>query len=183
MQLNAELNEGLAKSWKWLYALGFFLIVVGVVAIAVPAAASVGIAIFIGWIFLISGIFQFASAFSFTGGQLLVRVLMGLIAIFAGIYILAAPLEGTVTLTFVMGLFFLISGVGNLIGGIAFRGTGNAGAVVLSGILSIIIALLVLTDLPSSAAWAIGLLAGVNFIFDGFAMIAVGSAGKAAAKG
>lgn len=181
MALKAEFGDGLARTWKWMMALGIFLMLVGAVAIIAPAAASVTIAVLIGWVFLIAGVFQFASSFSVgSGGQMAMRALVGLLGIVAGLYILLAPLDGTLTLTFVMGAFFLASGVFNLAGGVAMRGSKSASSLALSGVLSMIIGVLVLADLPSSSAWAIGLLAGINFIFDGFALMAVGMAGREA---
>jgi uncharacterized membrane protein HdeD (DUF308 family) len=40
----------------------------------------------------------------------------------------------------------------------------------------------VIGDLPSSAAWAIGLLVGIQLLFDGFALIATAMAGKKLAE-
>ena len=70
-----------------------------------------------------------------------------------------------------------------LIAGIASRGkVPNAGWTIVNGVLSIVIAVLVIGDLPSSAAWAIGLLVGIQLLFDGFALIATAMAGKQLAE-
>jgi len=50
VQMDPEVREGLRRSWKALMTVGVLAILIGCVAIVVPAAASVGTAIFIGWI-------------------------------------------------------------------------------------------------------------------------------------
>jgi uncharacterized membrane protein HdeD (DUF308 family) len=46
-------------------------------------------------------------------------------------------------------------------------------AMLLSGIVDLILAGIIFLGLPGSAAWAIGLLVGINLIFGGAAMIAM----------
>ena len=65
--MDPEVREGLARSWKALMTVGILAIVVGCIAILVPAVAAVGTAIFIGWILLIAGAFLVAAAFSARG--------------------------------------------------------------------------------------------------------------------
>lgn len=62
--LDPEAREGLRRSWRALMAIGALAIFVGCVAILVPAVASVGTAIFVGWILLFAGGFLVAAAFT-----------------------------------------------------------------------------------------------------------------------
>ena len=57
VEIDPEVREGLARSWKGLMVVGVVAIVIGCMAIVVPAVASVGTAIFIGWILVIAGAF------------------------------------------------------------------------------------------------------------------------------
>ena len=66
MAADPEAQAGLRRTWKALMAIGIVAIVIGCVAIIYPAAASVGTAIFIGWILMIIGVFLVAAAFSAT---------------------------------------------------------------------------------------------------------------------
>jgi 4-hydroxybenzoate polyprenyltransferase len=66
-----------------------------------------------------------------------------------------------------------------ILAGVAGRGTmPNSGWTIVNGFLAVIIAVMVLADLPSSAAWAIGLLVGIQLLFDGIMMISAGMAAK-----
>ena len=77
--MSPEVREGLAKGWKPLMAVGVIAILVGCVAIVVPAAASVGTAIFIGWILLFAGAFLVAGAFmAHSIGSLVLRLIWAL---------------------------------------------------------------------------------------------------------
>lgn len=175
--MSQDLSESTLHHWKWMMFGGVLAVVAGIVAILIPAVASVAIALFIGWVFVIAGAFQIPAAFSAGSfGHVVWRLLLALITVVAGIWLVASPLEGTITLTFVLACFFLASGVISVAGAMAARGNQGAGLIALSGILALIIGALVIAELPSSAAWAIGLLAGINFIFDGFALIATASA-------
>ncbi len=103
--------------------------------------------------------------------------------VIAGVWLIVNPVEGTITLTWVLAVFFLVIGVMRLIMGFSMRGkVPNAGWTIVNGVLAILIAVLVIGDLPSSADWAIGLLVGIQLLFDGMALIATAMAGKKLAE-
>ena len=90
----------LSERWKITIVLGVIFVAVGIVAIVVPAAASVGVAIFLGWVLVFGAIVQLFSAFSVEGkASLVMRLVLTIVMAAAGIYLLVAPLKGTVTLT------------------------------------------------------------------------------------
>lgn len=159
---------------KWV---GILLMVLGAVAILVPALASFTVTIFIGWVLILGSVFLFASAFSNRSGLgVAVGIIWALLALIAGIWLLVDPGRGTRTLTLIVMIYFLVSGVFKL--GVSFsrRGTPGIGWLGVNGILSIIIGLIVLADMPESANWAIGLLLGIDFIFSGWGLINFASA-------
>ena len=109
--MDPAVREGLARSWKALMAVGILAIVIGCVAILVPAVASVGTAIFIGWILLIAGAFLVAGAFTAHSiGTVILRLLWAFLTVIVGIYLIVEPHNGTLTLTLVLGIYFLFMG-------------------------------------------------------------------------
>src|SRR5215475_3266942 len=177
--MDPEVRAGLARSWKALMGVGIFAILVGCVAILVPAVASVGTAIFIGWVLLIVGAFLVAAAFSaHSVGTLLWRMLWAVLTVIVGLWLILEPHNGTLTLTLVLGIYFLLMGVTRIAVAFVGRGQPNAGWVGLSGICGLIIGILVLAKFPSSADWAIGLLVGIDLIFAGWSLISVAQVGK-----
>jgi uncharacterized membrane protein HdeD (DUF308 family) len=182
--MDPEVRAGLARSWKALMTIGIAAIVLGAVAIIVPEVASVGTAIFIGWILLIVGAFLVAAAFSaHSVGSLLLRLLWAAITVLVGLWLIVEPHNGTLTLTFVLGVYFLFMGVTRITVAFLGRGQPNAGWVGLSGVCGLLIGILVLAKFPSSADWAIGLLVGIDLIFAGWTLTSVAMVGKELSKG
>lgn len=106
------------------------------------------------------------------------RVFWALLTELADLYLLLAPLSGTVTLTFVLVAYFIVIGGVRVVEGFALRGTPHAAMVRFNGVLSLLIGLLILVDFPSSSDWAIGLLVGIDLLFAGMTLLGISSAGR-----
>ncbi len=182
--MDPEIRAGLAKSWKALMTVGVLAIVVGCIAIVVPEVASVGTAIFIGWILLIAGVFLVAAAFSaHSVGTVVVRLIWAALTVVVGVWLIVEPHNGTLTLTLVLGIYFLFMGLTRVTVAFLGRGQPNAGLVGLSGVAGLLIGILVLAKFPSSADWAIGLLVGIDLIFAGWTLTSVALVGRDLARG
>lgn len=172
-------------SWKGALIAGAVAALAGLAAIIVPSVATVAIAIFIGWVLIGGGVLLLLDAISNRSFE---RGIVAALAIAAGIYLLVAPLSGTVTLTFILAVYFIAAGVLRLSIGWLGRGMPSAGLLMLNGALSLLIGLLIAFNLPSSADWAIGLLVGIDFLFIGLTTVAIALAERrlerdAASKG
>jgi uncharacterized membrane protein HdeD (DUF308 family) len=177
--MDPEVRRGLARSWRALMAIGVIAIVVGCIAIVIPAAFSVGTAIFVGWILLIAGGFLIAGAFTAHSiGTVLLRLVWAFLTLLAGLWLVIEPHNGTLTLTLILGIYFLIMGVTRVTAAFMGRGQPNAGLLGLSGFAGLLVGILILAKLPSSADWAIGLLVGIDLIFAGWTLVSVATVGK-----
>jgi uncharacterized membrane protein HdeD (DUF308 family) len=177
--LDPEVRAGLAQTWRTLRTIGIAAICVGVVAIILPEIFALGAAIFIGIVLVIVSAVLAAAAFAAHGvGSFLARLAWAILTFVVGLWLIVEPHNGTLTLTLVLGIYFLIMGLTRVIVAFMGRGTPNAGWVGLSGICGLIIGILVLAKFPSSADWAIGLLVGIDLIFAGWTLISVASVGK-----
>src|SRR3954451_23239378 len=160
-------------SYKALMTTGVIVSLLGVAAIAVPSVASVSVTIFIGIMLLFAGILTCIGAFraaSAAGGILC--GLLGLLMIVVGVDLLAQPESGTITLTFVLALWLFLSGIVRVLWAVRARAAiDNAGWIIASGGLSIVLGVLIATHLPSSADWAIGLLVGIELLSAGAALV------------
>ena len=154
----------LRKARKWLLISGILALTAGMIAIAVPIIASVTVAILIGWVLIFASVTMATHAWS---SRSVWRALEALLTFVVGFYLLVFPLTGTVTLTFVLAVWFFASGVMQLTYAWQWRQTPGAGLAALGGALSIILGFLIAVNLPSSSAWAIGLLVGINLVFWG----------------
>jgi len=177
--LDPEVREGLRRSWKPLMFVGVAAIVLGCIAILVPAVASVGTAIFIGWLLLFVGVVMVAAAFSaHSVGTLLLRLIWAILTVIVGLWLIVEPHNGTLTLTLVLGIYFLFMGLTRTTIAFIARGEPNAGLLGLSGIAGTLIGVLILAKFPSSADWAIGLLVGIDLIFAGWTLTSVALLGR-----
>jgi uncharacterized membrane protein HdeD (DUF308 family) len=177
--MDPAVRDGLARSWKAVMAVGVLAIVLGCIAILVPAVASVGTAIFIGWILIVAGAFLIAGAFTaHSVGTVLLRLAWAILTLLVGFWLIIEPHNGTLTLTFVLGVYFLFMGITRITVAFLARGRPNAGLIGLSGFAGLVIGILVLAKFPSSADWAIGLLVGIDLIFAGWSLVSVALVGK-----
>jgi uncharacterized membrane protein HdeD (DUF308 family) len=163
-------------------AAGVILAVLGVLAILFPFVTGLSLSILLGALLVVGAIVHVAHAFSagsFWGAvwQVVLGVLYGI----AGITLMANPVVGLATLTLLVIAFFLVSGIVEV--GWAFAGRGNDGWLWLlaSGGVSLLAALLLLAGLPSTAAWAVGVLFGVNLLVTGVSLVMLGMSSRRAA--
>ena len=90
------------------------------------------------------------------------------------------PISGALSLTLLLSAFFIVEGVASIMYAIDHRNqlTGRWGWMLLSGIVDLILAGIIVAGLPGTAAWALGLLVGINMLFGGTAMIGMALAAR-----
>ncbi len=171
--------------WKLFLAEGIVMVVLGLLAIAVPEIASLAITIFIGWLFFVGGIFRTASVLQHRrmpgfAWSLLTAVL----AIALGLVLILRPVSGVLTLTIWLIAFFVIEGIAAILLALEHRRhLPSWGWVLFSGLVDLLLAYLIWDGWPSSAAWAIGLLVGINMVFVGLSLIMTALAARTMAPG
>lgn len=157
-------DEELRRVRRVLIAVGVAALIIGVVSILLPAVASVTVALFIGWILVAVSV---AMAIQAMSHRAVLRGLEALLTLIAGLYLIIFPLNGTVTLTFVLAVWLFATGTLSLFVAVQLGRTTEAWMTAISGVLSVVLGVLIATSLPSSAAWAIGLLVGIDLVFWG----------------
>jgi uncharacterized membrane protein HdeD (DUF308 family) len=98
-----------------------------------------------------------------------------ILGIAVGIVLLLWPLSGVLSLTLVLIVYFVIEGVASIMFALEHKRelSGRWGWMLASGIIDLILAAIILAGLPGTAAWAIGLLVGIDMVFGGSAVIAM----------
>lgn len=180
-RLQSAMNQTVKAHWKAFLFEGILLAVLGVAALIVPPLASLAIAIFLGWMFLISGI----------GGLIVTywarstpgfwwSLISAALAVLTGLLLLARPMQAVLTLTIVLGAYFLAEGVATIMYALEHRRepSGRWSWLLIAGFVDIAISFLVITGLPSSAEWAIGILVGINLLFGGATLIGMALAAR-----
>jgi uncharacterized membrane protein HdeD (DUF308 family) len=163
-----SLREALHRGRRRLMITGGLFMLAGAVAIVVPAVASVATAIFIGWVLVFASLVETANAFSVADrGRRLIRLVVAALALAAGVYLLVAPLDGTFTLTVMLVIWLVATGIARVVIGLAELPVPGATLTALSGVVDMVLGVLIAERLPSSADWAIGLLVGIDLVFAG----------------
>lgn len=160
---------------------GIILVILGLAAILVPPLATLAFTIVIGWIFLVSGVVGLITTFwARHAPGFWWSLISALIGIAAGLVLLITPLRGTLSLTLVLIAFFVIEGVASIMYAIEHRNqlSGRWAWMLISGIVDLILAAIIFAGLPGTAAWALGLLVGINMVFGGAALIGMALAAR-----
>jgi uncharacterized membrane protein HdeD (DUF308 family) len=190
-KIDARQTEAITNSlhahWKFFLIEGIVLIILGLIAVCVPPLATVTVEILIGWLILLSGVLGLVMTFQTRGSPGFGwSLLSAIVAILVGIVLLIWPLSGVFSLTVMLTVFLALEGVVSIMYALAHRRekTSRWEMMLISGIVDLILAGLILAGLPGTAAWAIGLIVGVNLFFGGVALVALAlqARGGAAAK-
>jgi uncharacterized membrane protein HdeD (DUF308 family) len=166
----------LHRHWALFLIEGVVLLILGMFAVLVPPVATLAITILFGWLFLISGIVGLITTFWMRSAPgfwwSLISAALGIVV---GLLLLTRPVGGALSLTLLLIAFFIVEGAVSIMFALDHKRelSGQWGWMLLSGIIDLALAMMILAGLPSTAAWALGLLVGINMIFGGAAMIAM----------
>jgi uncharacterized membrane protein HdeD (DUF308 family) len=182
-RLQSEMNATVKAHWKAFLFEGIVLAVLGLAAMIVPPLASLAVTIFLGWLFLITGVAGLVVTFW-------ARQLPGFwwslfsaaLAVLAGLILIARPMQSVLTLTIVVGAYFLAEGVITIMYALEHRRelSERWSWLLVSGLIDILISFLIIAGLPGSAEWAIGLLVGINLVLGGASMVGMALAARRA---
>jgi len=164
------------EHWVFFLVEGIVLLVLGAIAILLPVLATIALTIVIGWLFLVSGVVGLFTTFWMRSAPgFWWSLLSAALGIVVGILLLAAPVTGALSLTLMLIAFFIVEGIASIMFALDHKRemSGNWGWMLVSGIVDLVLAIMIFTGLPSTAAWAIGLLVGINMVFGGAALVAM----------
>ena len=161
---------------RMLYLLeGIVLVVLGLIVLALPTLAMVGISYLIGWALLSTGIVRLANT-------LLTRdapgfwwsLLSAILGFVVGLIMIVFPIGGDVLLTVLLVSFFTIEGAATIMFALEHRRqiSDKWEWMLATGVFDLVIGLLVFIYLPNEKGWVIaGLLIGINMVVGGIALI------------
>jgi uncharacterized membrane protein HdeD (DUF308 family) len=175
-KMRAVLSTSLSAHWKLFLFEGIVLVVLGVAAITLPLIATITIDIVVGWVFLLSGIVGLAATFRMRSAPgFWWSLISGVLGVVAGIVLLRWPLSGAFSLTLVLTTFLALEGIVSILYSLEHKRelSGRWGMMLMSGLVDLALAGIIVAGLPATAAWAIGLLVGINMVFGGTALIAM----------
>jgi uncharacterized membrane protein HdeD (DUF308 family) len=161
------------QHWKLFLLEGILMVVLGMLAVGLPNISTLEIELLVGWLLIIGGGFRVATIFR-------KRHLPGfwwslfssIIAMAVGVILITRTMQGVITLTLVMAVFFVIEGVAAVFVALDFRQHLRHWRLMLfSGLINLVLAYLIWRGWPNTATWIIGLYVGIYMIFLGVPLI------------
>jgi len=167
------------KNRSLLIILGIIAVIAGFFAILNPLAGSIAVTLITGWSFLLIGVLQIIAVFQETGwGARIWSLILGVVAILAGISLIGNPLAGTISLTYLLAILFVVSGIFKIIASFGMPSGNWKWLVLLSGVLSIGLGILIFANFAAAALTTLGLLLGIQLISDGASMLGLAFASR-----
>jgi uncharacterized membrane protein HdeD (DUF308 family) len=181
--MTASLNEAqrsvvdtLRAHWRLYVFEGVVMIVLGVLAIVFPVFATLAVALYLGWLFLLCGILALVVMMS-TGRipGFWWALVTAILAVVAGLALLLKPAAGIVSLTAVLTAFFIVEGVFQTVVALSHREMipHSWGWLLASGIADLVLAAIIISGWPGTVDWTLGLLAGVSLLTSGWVIVMV----------
>jgi uncharacterized membrane protein HdeD (DUF308 family) len=174
-QASAAMRDAMRETVKrystWYLLEGVLMIVAGLLALVYPYIASVTLVFLLGWILIISGVFQGigligAGEVPHFWWQLLSVVL----AIVIGVLLLRNPDAGLLVMTVLLIVYFIVEGISKVIFALNIRPFTGWGWLLASGIVGILLGAYLWANMPISSEWVLGVLLGIQLIVEGAAL-------------
>jgi uncharacterized membrane protein HdeD (DUF308 family) len=179
--MQRTVRDALHAHWVLFLTQGVLMVILGVVAFAAPTLATIAVDVFVGWLFLISGVFGIAALFSVRGAPAFIWTLItAALSVVVGAMLIWKPAEGVFSLTLVLTAFFVVEGIFQIVASFTSRDAipGSWGWMLASGLADLALAAIIVAGWPLSASWVLGLLVGVNLITSGLAVVMAAIAGR-----
>jgi uncharacterized membrane protein HdeD (DUF308 family) len=182
--MQRAISDALQTHWRLLLFQGAIMVLLGILAFAAPVAATIAVDIFVGWLFLISGVVGLVAVFSSKDiPAFLWSLITAALSVAAGVLLIWKPVEGALTLTLLLTALFVTEGVFQIAASVAYRHVsgGSAGWMLVSGLADLLLVALIVLGWPMTAAWTLGVLVAVNLITSGWAIVMAAFAGRSLA--
>jgi uncharacterized membrane protein HdeD (DUF308 family) len=164
----SSMTADVHKATTWSIVLSALMITAGVLAIGVPAIAGIAFTAIVGWLLIVSGLLHLA--FAWRGGRpgvVVWEILLGIVYGGIGFYLLASPVAGLASLTLAIATYLLIEGVLEFVLSFQLRPAPGSGWLLVDGVITLVLAVMIWSTWPSSAAWVVGTLVGISMLFSG----------------
>lgn len=162
-----------AKNWRLFLVWGVALMALGIIAISASTLTTLISIAFLGVLILLSGVVIVIDSITFWWGRgsgFFLHFLMGLLCCLVAILLIKNPLLATVSLTLLLGIFYLTLGILRVIYSLYLR-TPQWGWYLFNGFVTLLLGTLILMSWPASSLFIIGLFVGIDLFFSGWAYI------------
>jgi len=180
LQMSQQYLQASGKSKGWFFVLGLLFVILGAIAIGVAEFTTLLSVVFLGVTAFIGGILVLFDAFKFWRHRengFWMHVFLGLLYLIIGAAFIANPVQGAMSLTLLLAIFYIVLGLFRIFYSSSLRALGW-GYVLFSGIIALALGVLILMHWPSSSLLILGLFVGIDLIFAGVAYMMMACASK-----
>ncbi len=166
-----EMREAVKRHSLWYLVQSALMVLAGLLALIYPALSSVAVVRFLGWLLIIAGVLQgFSLIDARNVPHFWIQLVSAALFTIVGMLFLRDTGVGLLSLTLILIVFFLVEGFSKVIFSLTIRPFPNWGWVLVSGIVGILLAFYLWSQLPTVAVWVLGALLGIQLIVEGFAL-------------
>jgi uncharacterized membrane protein HdeD (DUF308 family) len=163
--------EQVRRSWGWFLLFGILLASLGVVCVVKAQTATTFSILALGWILIISGVFWLVSSFyAFSWHGFFLFLLNAILRGAVGYLLIRHPNAGAEGVTMLLAALFIVGGLFRAIGASVIQ-FPRWGWVVFSGLVSLALGIYLMVIWQTASTFFIGLIIGIDLIFDGASLI------------
>lgn len=180
----ADALATLGRSRAWIITYGVLTVLAGIGVLVWPGVTLLTLAILFAIQLFVLGVFRIVGAFAVpdtSAGMRVLAVIVGIVSVIVGVLCLRTPLQTIVVLTLVLGLFWLVNGITELVMGLAGRGEPGRGWTILSGVIGVLGGIVVLSA-PVRSAVTLAVVLGIVLLAHGIVVTVGGFRGTGPAE-
>lgn len=163
--------DAVRHHWRWILASGLAFVSLGAMAFAYSVLVTLASVFVLGWALVFGGLFQALHAVKVSQWSgFLLELLLAILYVVVGLVMAAHPEAGALSVTLLIGAFFLISGLFRIFAGTMLHPPGRAW-LLLSGAVTLLLGTLIWVEWPVSGLWVIGTFVAIDMIFSGIWLI------------
>ncbi len=168
--MREALQTAVRKHSLWYIIQGVLMVLAGIVALIYPLISSAAIIYVLGWLLIVTGVFQAISLIgSHNVHHFWLQLLSAALAVIVGLMFVLNPEVAVITVSLLLIVFFMVEGVSKVILAFTIRPMPNWGWVLASGLVGILLSIFLLAN-PVSTLWVLGLFIGILLVVEGAAL-------------
>lgn len=175
---NKDLKKIACNNWGWSLATGILISICGILGLIYAGVSTLASILFFAVLEIIVGISQIIHAYTVkTVQQVLFHFILGLTCIIAGIFMIFYPEAAALSLTLLIAMMLIISGIARVIASLSMY-FEHWVWLLINGFLGIILGMLILYQWPISGFWVIGMFVSIDILFTGSVYVALAMRAK-----
>jgi uncharacterized membrane protein HdeD (DUF308 family) len=161
------------KNWPRFLILGIALFILGLFAISATVFSTLITIIVLGYLIFFGGAVMLIDTLTFWWGRwgsFFLHLMASLLYLCVGLILIMNPLEGAISLTLLLGIFYTVIGLFRMFFSISSQ-LPRWGWNLFTGLITFILGILILASWPASSLYIIGLFVGIDLLFVGLTYI------------